>query len=197
MSLDKFITPFIESQFPQFYQEEGPFFIAFIKAYFEWLEQTDNVINRSRSLMEYRDIDTTLDSFVKYFKNKYINALPENIAADKKLLIKYILDLYRSKGTEKSYSLLFKLLFNEDIELYIPGKYVFKLSDNEWVLPKYIEVSNSPFLFDLIGKKIYSSSLNSTAIVENYFTKQVNKKLVNVLSLSNIQGRFKHGEKIL
>lgn len=196
MNIEKFISPFIESQFPQFYQEEGPYFIAFIKAYYEWMEQTNNVINRSRSLMEYRDLDTTLDSFVKYFKNKYINSLPENIVADKKLLMKHILDLYRSKGTEKSYALLFRMLFNEDIELYVPGKYIFKPSDNEWVLPKYIEVSGSPYLFDFIGKKIYSSSLNSTAIVENFFTKQVGNKLVNVLSLSNIQGRFKYGEKI-
>ena len=197
MSIEKFISPFIEAQFPQFYQEEGPYFIAFVKAYYEWLEQNNNVINRARSLMEYRDIDTTLDSFVKYFKNKYINSLPENIVADKKLLIKYILDLYRSKGSEKSYALLFRMLFNEDIELYVPGKYIFKPSDNEWVLPKYIEVSSSDNLNDFIGKKIYSSSFNSTAIVENYFTKQVGNKLVNVLSLSNIQGRFKYGEKIL
>ena len=197
MSIEKFISPFIEAQFPQFYQEEGPYFIAFVKAYYEWLEQSNNVINATRSLMEYRDLDTTLESFVKYFKNKYISSLPENIVADKKLLIKYILDLYRSKGTEKSYALLFRILFNEDIELYVPGKYIFKPSDNEWVLPKYIEVSDSPYLFDFIGKKIYSSSFNSTAIVENYFTKQVGNKLVNVLSLSNIQGRFKYGEKIL
>lgn len=197
MFIEKFISPFVEAQFPQFYQEEGPLFIAFAKAYYEWLEETNNIINRSRSLLEYRDIDTTLESFIKYFKNKYINSLPENIVADKKLLMKHILDLYRSKGTEKSYALLFRLLFNEDIEIYTPGKYIFKLSDNEWVMPKYVEVSDSPFLFDLIGKKIYSSSLNSTAIVENYFTKQVNNKLVNVLSLSNIQGNFKYGEKIL
>lgn len=197
MSIEKFISPFIEAQFPQFYQEEGPYFIAFVKAYYEWMEQNNNVINQSRALLEYRDIDTTLNSFVKYFKNKYISSLPENIVADKKLLMKYVLDLYRSKGTEKSYALLFRMLFNEDIELYVPGKYIFKPSDNEWVLPKYIEVSDSPYLFDFIGKKIYSSSFNSTAIVENYFTKQVGNKLVNVLSLSNIEGRFKYGEKIL
>jgi hypothetical protein len=197
MSIEKFISPFIESQFPQFYQKEGPLFIAFVKAYYEWLEQSNNITNHTRSLMEYRDLDTTLDSFVKYFKNKYISSLPENVVADKKLLMKYILELYRSKGTEKSYAFLFRMLFNEDIELYIPGKYIFKPSDNEWVMPRYIEVSDSEYLFDLIGKKIYSSSTRATAIVENYFTKQVNNKLVNVLSLSNIQGKFKYGEKVL
>lgn len=197
MNVEKFISPFIESQFPQFYHEEGPLFVAFVKAYYEWLEKQDNVLGKTRSLMELRDLDTTLDSYLKYFKNAYINSLPENILADKRLLIKHILELYRSKGTDKSYHFLFRLLFNEDIDLYYPGKYVFKLSDNDWVMPKYIEVSDSPYLTKFIGNKIYSSSTLSTAIVENFFTRSVGNKLVNVLTLSNINGNFKYGEKIL
>lgn len=202
MNIEKFISPFIESQFPTFYQEEGPVFIDFVKAYYEWLESqktinSDNVIRESRSLLEYRDIDTTLESYVKYFKNKYIATLPENILADKKLLLKHILDLYRSKGTDKSYKLLFRLLFNEDIDIYVPSEYLFKLSDNEWTVNKYIEISDSPYLFDLIGKEIYSSSNRSTAIIENYTSTNVNNKQVNVLFLSNIKGNFKYGERIL
>lgn len=197
MNVEKFISPFIESQFPQFYQEEGPLFISFVKAYYEWLEQSENVLGKTRSLGEIRDLDTTLDSYLKYFKNTYINSLPETIVADKRLLIKHILELYRSKGTNKSYEFLFRLLFNEDIQLYYPGKYIFKLSDNEWVLPRYIEVSDNPMLSEFIGQQIYSSSTLSTAVVENYFTRSINNKLVNVLTLSNIKGQFKYGEKIL
>jgi hypothetical protein len=37
-SVEKKISNFVESQFPQFYQEEGPDFILFMKAYYEWLE---------------------------------------------------------------------------------------------------------------------------------------------------------------
>lgn len=197
MNIEKQITPFIEAQFPQFYSEEGPLFIEFMKAYYAWMQAQGNVTNESRSLLEYRDIDTTLDNFVIYFKNKYINALPENIIADKRLLAKHILDLYRAKGTDRSYALLFKIFFNEDIELYYPGKDIFKLSDGEWVIPKYIEVSSSEFLTKLIGQRIYSSSNQSTATVENHFTKSVRNKLVNVLILSNMTGNFKQGEKIL
>ena len=197
MSIEKLISPFIESQFPQFYQEEGPLFIEFMKAYYEWMETENNILNISRSLMEYRDIDKTLSNFLIYFKNKYINSLPENIMADKKLLIKHILDLYRSKGTDASYRLLFRLLFNEDIEIYVPGKFLFKPSDGEWVRPQYIEVSDNPFLENIIGKKIYSASTLSKAIVENYYTVQVKNKLINVLVISNLEGNFKYGDKIL
>ena len=132
MNIEKYISPFIESQFPLFYQEEGPIFIDFMKAYYEWMETSGNIINVSRSLLEYDDIDQTMETFLKYFKNKYINSLPENILGDKRLLIKHILDLYRSKGADASYKLLFRMIFNEDIDIYVPGQYIFKLSDNDW-----------------------------------------------------------------
>lgn len=196
MSIEKFITPFIESQFPLFYQEEGPYFIEFVKTYYAWLESQGEIINHSRSLLEYRDLDTTLDNFIVYFKNKYINTLPENIVSDKKLLIKHILDLYRSKGSDNSYVLLFKMLFNEDIELYTPGKNIFTLSEGNWTVPKYIEVSDNPYLKDFIGNKIYCPVNFATAIVDNYFTKTINNKFVNVLILNDIKGAFKYGERI-
>lgn len=197
MKIEKLISPFIESQFPLFYQEEGPQFIEFVKAYYSWLESQGEILHESRSLLEYRDIDTTLNNFLLYFKNKYINSLPENILADKPLLIKYILDLYRSKGSDRSYALLFKILFNEDIEVYAPGKDVFKLSDGDWVVPRYIELTDCPHFVKLIGNKIYSSGTFSTAVVDNYFTKVVNNKFINVLILNDLKGNFKFGEKIL
>ena len=62
-SIEKLISPLIESQFPSFYKEEGPQFIAFVKAYYQWMEQTGNPLNISRNLLTYKDIDTTLDDW--------------------------------------------------------------------------------------------------------------------------------------
>jgi len=36
--IEKFISPLIKEQFPDFYKEEGDLFITFVKAYYEWLE---------------------------------------------------------------------------------------------------------------------------------------------------------------
>ena len=195
MSVEKYISTFIESQFPSFYQEEGPNFIAFMKAYYEWAEQQDNFINVSRSIYDNKDIDTAPAKFMKYFKNKYISSLPESIISDKRLLVKHILDLYRSKGTQRAYELLFRILFNEEITVYIPGDYIFKPSNSEWHIPKYIEVSDNPLLPELVGRRIYSKK-DGYAIVENYFIKIVNNKTVNVLTLSGLNGVFNFGEQI-
>jgi hypothetical protein len=195
MNVEKYISPLIASQFPSFYKEEGPNFIAFVKAYYEWAEQQDNFINLSRSLYDIKDIDNTPEAYVRYFKNKYISSLPESIISDKKLLVKHILELYRTKGTQRAYELLFRILFNEDISFYIPGKYVLKSSEANWYVPKYIEVSDHPLLKDLVGRRIYTRK-DGFATVENYFIKIVNNKTVNVLTLSGLEGTFKFNEQI-
>ena len=38
--IEKFISPVIQEQFPNFYKEEGELFITFVKAYYEWLESS-------------------------------------------------------------------------------------------------------------------------------------------------------------
>lgn len=38
------ISNLIESQFPEIYRDEGPNFVAFVKAYYEWLEQNHQLI---------------------------------------------------------------------------------------------------------------------------------------------------------
>ncbi|CAB4181010.1 hypothetical protein UFOVP1071_6 [uncultured Caudovirales phage] len=196
MDIEKLISPLVAYQFPQFYREEGPDFIAFVQAYYEWMESSGQVLDVSRSMLDYKDVDTTLDSFIKFFKNKYINSLPETIVADKKLLLKHVTDLYNAKGTERGYKLLFRLLFNEDIDLYIPGEHLIRSSDAAWSVPTYIEVSDSPYISSLNGKRIYSSG-SGTAVVESTLRKIVQNKTVNLIYISSIDGEFKAGEQIL
>ena len=195
MSIEKYLSPFIAQQFPSFYKEDGPNFIAFVQAYYEWLEQTDQTVGESRNLLEYSDVDTTTAEFIEYFKNTYISSLPDDVVVDKRLLIKHVLDLYRSKGSPRAVSLLFRLVFNEDIELYIPSDYIFTPSDNKWYVPQYIEVTSDPGLANVVGAQIRNSA-GATALVENFNIKMVNNKVVNILELSNIRGRFRNGDKV-
>ena len=195
-SIEKIISPFIAQQFPAFYRSDGPNFIAFVKAYYEWLEQTNQAVGYARSLLDYQDIDATAEEFIKHFKYQYVQSLPDSAIADKRLLIKNILDLYRSKGTPRAVELLFRMVFNEDIEVYVPGEYIFKPSDNTWRVPRYIEVSSDPNLSDLVGTQIQNPSNTSVAIVETVESKIVNGRTVNVVEISNIRGEFAKGDRI-
>ena len=197
MSIETKISTFIPSQFPATFREDGPNFVAFTKAYYEWLESNNQTLYHGRRLYDYMDVDTTADQFVRYFKNKYMANLPENMAVDKRLMIKHIKDLYRSKGTLRSYELLFRILFNEDVTVYIPGDDLFTTSNNTWIKPQYIEVSTKPYLNHLVGKTISTADNRARAIVETYATKQVDGKLINLLILSSVEGVFNYGSRII
>jgi hypothetical protein len=195
--MDIITNQFIPNQFPETYQERGPVFIAFMQAYYEWLSQTGNALYNSRNLQNYGDIDLTQNAFISHFKNEYMDNLPANVVADQRLLIKHIIDLYRSKGSKRGYELLFRILFNEDISFYLPGEHLFKPSDNQWTQQAYIEVGNSPYLANLVGTAIYSSSTLATALVEDYNVVTINNKVINVLTISNVNGVFRYGEFVL
>lgn len=116
----------VKRQLPEFVREDYPTFVAFVEAYYEFL-QANNV-----DLKEIRDLDTTLDSFIQYFKKEIAQTLPSHIVADEKFLLQHIKDQYLSKGSEASYKLLFRILFGKNVELTYPGRQMLVASDGRW-----------------------------------------------------------------
>lgn len=196
MEFDKYISNLLAQQFPQFYNAEGENFVAFVRAYYEWMEQSGYTINASKSLLEYSDIDTTIDDFLANFKNEFLINFPAITAADKKFLIKNIKDFYQSKGSIRGMQLLFRLLFDDDIEVYDPGTDIIRASDGVWRVPNYIEVENNPRSKTFIGQQISGSRSGATAFVESVHTKVVNQRLIDVITLSSIKGQFLYGELV-
>jgi hypothetical protein len=191
------VSSLVQQQFPSFYAEEGETFIAFVKAYYEWLEQENNVTKEARSLMSYRDIDSTLTKFVENFQYKYLQGVPRQYTGDRRLLQKHIKEIYASKGTSRGLELLFRLLFNEDITVYFPGDDVLKASDGDFVVPRYLEMQFNKNLPLYVGKTITGRISGATAIVNDYryFIKENNR--FDILYISNIKGRFQANEEII
>lgn len=188
--IEQKISVFVENQFPQFVREEAPLLIEFVKEYYRWAEQPNNFIYHSRNLPSYKDIDKTVDDFLVYFKEKYLVGTELN--TDKTAVeVKHSLDIYRSKGTQRSVELFFKNNFNvSDIEVYYPKKDIIKASDGEWVVPSYLEISESERTKSFIGKQITGSASGATAFVEGIGRKSLRGKYVDVLYLSNVKGNF-------
>lgn len=197
MAIEKFVSPYIAAQFPRVYHEEGPMFVEFLKTYFEWLEEEGNVLYDSRRLLEYRDIDTTLDVYLSHFKNKYMQGIPDDIIGDKRTLQKHIKEVFSSKGTIRGLKLLFRLLYNEDVDVYRPGDDVIRPSDGTWIQPIYLEVSVNPLNVMLVGEQITGRQSGATAIVEDFEIRYVGGRQINILFLSNVRGDFITGELLL
>jgi len=193
---EKNISQFVENQFPAFYAEEGPQFVAFVKAYYEWLELDGNPIYEARRLPDYRDIDSTLDEFIIYFKEKYLKNIQFDTATNKILLVKNALDLYRSKGSERSVDLFFKLIYGTDADVSYPAENIIKASDGIWEKPRYLEIAYSKYNVDYVGKQIIGAVSGSTAFVERYIRRKTNRGYVNLLYISQASDNFAKDEII-
>ena len=119
------LSSVVSTQIPEFIREDYPTFVAFVEAYYEYL-QTQGV-----DLSTARDLDQTLDSFLLEFKKELAHNLPQ-IIGDERFILSHIKDQYLSKGSEASYKLLFKLLFGKTVELKYPATQMFRVSDGRW-----------------------------------------------------------------
>lgn len=194
--VESLIHPLVKSHFPQFYVEEGPRFIDFVREYYRWLEQTDNAIQVSRNLQSLRDVDSTTDALFIHFKEKYLKGLPITTEANKQLFLKYITNLYNAKGTERGIQMLIRAMFNESSEIFYPGDKLFKSSAGVWFIPKYLELNISTRTLDYIGKEIVGNISGAKAFVEKLTIQRINGNYFNVAYLSNIRGSFITGEYV-
>jgi hypothetical protein len=129
----------INRQVPEFVREEHPNFIAFLEAYYEFLEnkqgsQKNDLVAESKKLRNVSDVDLSIGEFEDNFFRTFASLIPRNVEVDKGILLKHVLPLYLAKGNEKSFKLLFRLLFNEDVEVVQPKTSVLKASDGKWLI---------------------------------------------------------------
>jgi len=194
--IEELIFPLVKAHFPDFYQDEGPRFVSFVKEYYRWMETEGEALNASRNLLDYRNIDSTSDEFIKYFKNKYLTGVPLSTEANTRFMIKHASDIYKSKGTERGVQLVIQGLFNEESKVVFPGQDIFKTSDGVWVKPVYLELTVKERTQGFVGKEIVGSRSGAKAFLESLVTKRLSGKYQQVAFLSGVRGNFETGELI-
>ena len=179
------IAPFVQKQFPAFYNEEGPNFIQFVMAYYEWLDEQGPTY-KTRRLEQYNDIDTTSQEYIQYFIDKYMNGIPADILANKALLEKHILDVYRSKGSIEGLKLLFRLFYNLEANIYLPQDDILRTSDGKWVVKQFLEVDEKPLNFTFNQKMIKGSTSGATGHVSDAVMINYGGKLNHLFYITNV-----------
>ena len=214
MALNNKTSIRIPSQLPEFIRDDVNYetFQTFIEAYYEWLELSNTanantsiastsgqgVTYASKNLLNYSDVDNTLDGFINYYVNVFLPNFPEEFLSDKNKVIKIARQLYQSKGTPASYKLLFRLLYNSDAELLYTRDLVFRPSDGEWYIPKYLKVQ-TPFTDwlsqDVKNLRVFGTKSKTIAVIENS-VETVKAQRYNVY-VSQIERLFEAGENVV
>jgi len=160
-----------------------------------------NPVNNIQDLLNFRDPDKVISSFLTKFRNEFLNTLPETLSSnvDKRKLIKNVKSLYRAKGTSRGHELFFRLLFNENSETIYPRDQVLRASDGKWdsnlILRAIATIGDTQ---NLIGRQITGQSSGATATIENAFKFIIGENEVTefILNEDTISGTFTVGEEI-
>ena len=191
------LSTLISTQVPEHLVQDYPTFVKFIEYYYKFLEQDQGAQELLQNARSYADVDRTIDSFLEYFLYQYANGLPKNAIADKSTFIKFARDLHKHKGSEDAFRILFRILFNEEIDFFYPNEVILKPSDGVWTRDYLLRASaNTGSPFDFAGVQITGNTSNSTAIVESVLSYLAGTSTIYEIYLNpdSINGEFTAGE---
>jgi len=176
-------------------------------------------IYSAKNLLDYQDIDYTLDDYINFIKDEYAASFPLELAgtADKRKAIKHLRDFYSSRGTENSFKFLFRIFFDEEVEVYYPEEDMLRASgrlENEyptdydhWDRPATIRIDTTgsvdgveqildPALF--VGRIVIGVTSGAFTTVESAVIKSfIATNYIELrLDRDNITGQFLEGESI-
>ena len=80
----------------------------------------ENQVVANNRLLDYSDIDQTLETFLSYFQKDFIPSLDLKETQNARLTLKNIGSLYKQKGTADSVKFLMRLLYGQDAEIKYP-----------------------------------------------------------------------------
>jgi hypothetical protein len=205
--IDNKTSLLIPSQLPEFVRDSDEYknFNLFLNAYYEWLE-TINITDKfnkspaannqgvtyaSKNLLNYNDIDSTIDDFIDYYTNDFLQYFPKDILISKQKAIKFARELYQSKGTISSYKFLFKILYNSDFDVFFTRDAVLRASAGEWYIAKSLKLSTTDSRFlNISNYRIIGETTKSIATIE---TSVLAGNKIEVF-ISNIERLFQSGE---
>ena len=198
------ISPLIESQVPDFTNSDHPNFVAFIEAYYEFMEQQGNATERTLLLNDFYDIENTLDEFVESFEHKFMRNFPKENSTDadgnlldRKTLLKRVRDFYAIKGSESSFSFFFDAFYDSIAEVFYPKTDILDASSGKWIERKSIRVTSENGIanFSMKNRNLRQLALDETRVAATAFVSDVIQYdlapfSVTEIFLENIDGDF-------
>lgn len=185
----------IPSQLPEFIREDASYenFVLFIKSYYEWMEENGNVLDKTKNLLNYIDIDNTIDEFIEYFNNDFLQYIPEETFVSRKEAIRFAKQLYQAKGVPNSYKFLFRMVYNSDFDYYFTKDSVFRASDGIWYSPKSVRIkSDDPNFLKVKNYRLFGETSKTIATIENAVLSGTKTEIF----ISDITRLFQSGEFI-
>ena len=193
----------IDRQLPDFVRADHPQFKLFLEKYYAWMEDpaSGNTIYHIMNAEKYRDIDETLDPFVRLFKQELLPYFPETTTLDLVKILKGAREFYVKKGSVESVKWLFRVLFGAEVEIYYPKQQILIASDGKWKLPQAFQLTlsdaNLALDVNLLEKHKATGNISGATCIIESANKTIDKAFGNEILemyVSNVFRDFTNGE---
>ena len=168
--------------------------------------QSGNTYNSIVRLKSFRDVNNTIVKLLGNFRNEFAQGILGSQTADFRKSLPILKAFYESKGNEKSYHFLFRMMYNKLIELSYPIEETMFLSPDSAHQRKYIRIDDNftggvveSDLLETVEYYVVGVSSGSKAVVtsvrkdlkspDNYFYELE-------LRDDTIEGEFTAGEQV-
>ena len=205
------ISKIVGQQLPEFIRNDHALFQTFIEKYFEFMELTNTTdaskhgpLKVLQDFLAKLDVDfnddgsiNTDDNFLKEFYKDYVKDLPLGQTAKLSLVLKNINDFYTAKGSAEAIKLLFRILYNEEVQLFNAQEFVLRPSSSKWQQDYVVKVYERKTYINagtedydpanFTGQQVDLHYYESVGSVTNSYTMRASVQSVKKIAYTNPQ----------
>ena len=115
---------------PHYFREEYPNLIAFMEAYYEYVD-SDESISAIQDLFSVYDIESTSLTNLEYIFGTIADGANSTYFNEPREVLRNFAQFYRVKGTKYSAEGFFRAFFGIDVEVDYPKQRIFKLNQSQ------------------------------------------------------------------
>ena len=143
-------------------------------------------LNATKTFQDLLNTDETSEGLLEAFKKELYPNIRNSASGDLRKFVKHLKSFYRSKGSQKSFKTLFRLLYGqENLDFYYPKTDLLKVSAGNWSQDTVLQLAYDVNYLDFNGLTITGITSGATAFVSSITTRKLGTIPIIELILTN------------
>ena len=198
--MDK-LSSILKYKLPDFVREDHELFVAFVQAYYEWMEQEGQAHHFLQTYRENMDVDRASDAFIDEFMVEFADTFPKTTLIPRNVLLKTIREFYLAKGSEDSFRFIFTVLFNTEIEIIYPREFLQIASGGDYTSDVIAYITGDNWFKlnidnDDLNASIVGQTSGAQAVIDTILSTFIEGQQIIQLEISSFNGQFTPGETV-
>lgn len=144
----------VESLIPQDIRDNSERLVTLLEDYYRYMNSGYQPSYELNTISEERDIDTA-EHYLDEIQKEIAASIPRSVITDRVKLYKNLVKYYNIRGSTESIEIFFKILLQDNVEVYYPKNDMLIPSDGKWDQNAQRYLTNDGFLSD--KKKLQDS----------------------------------------